>query len=301
MISRVISRFVRAGQWWRHAVNLIALTCCLMQTANAAPEVVTSIKPLQLIAAAITDGISIPQLVMDGGHDPHHVVLRPSDRRKLQEADIALWVGPTMELPLQDVMSQLTATVITAQQVPEMHLLEVEGATDPHLWLDSRNARLVAGALTDTLKHLDPDNSARYAANLDAFVHALATTDAEIAALLSPHKATPWTASHQAFGYFTRQFGLQPPLTLTDSSNNAPGVRRAVELREAIVTRQIQCLLTETSENPAQLDALLQDTKLHIVGADVLGIDLETGASGYTELMLALAHAMASCLEGVAG
>src|SRR5690606_9203123 len=91
MISRVFSTLSFPALWWRRAAKLVALgTLCVTGELQAAPAVLASIKPLQLIAAAITDGVSTPQLVMDGGHDPHHITLRPSDRRKLQQADLVL-------------------------------------------------------------------------------------------------------------------------------------------------------------------------------------------------------------------
>jgi zinc transport system substrate-binding protein len=279
-------------------VQLLGLFLCLTSPLHAAPVVVTSIKPLQLIAAAITDGISTPELVMDAGQDPHHVTLRPSDRRKLQQADVVLWIGPALELPLQDVMEELAVPVLTAQHLPQVLLLESKGATDPHLWLDTRNARHIASALVDALQPLDPANAQRYAANLAAFAQALAATDEKITTVLHPYRTTAWSASHEAFGYFIAQFGLPLPVTLTNSSNEAPGVRRVVELREAILAQQIKCLLTEASENPAQLDALLDGTALHVVQADVLGNGLPDNASGYAQLMLALADNVAVCLAG---
>lgn len=299
MISRVISRSILPAQLQRRVTQLLGLAVlCCVGSLQAAPVVVTTIKPLQLIAAAVTEGVSSPALVMDGGHDPHHVSLRPSDRRKLQQAELALWVGPALESPLQDVMTQLQVPVITAQQVPQVRLRETEGSTDPHLWLDTRNARYIASALADTLKQLDPDNSVAYSANLDRFVQMLAETDERIVSMLNQHRQTAWTASHQAFGYFTEQFELQQPLTLTDSSNNAAGVRRVVELRAMIDTQGIECLLTETAENPTSLDALIDGSNLRPVAADVLGNSLASTATAYRDLILALADDLAACLGG---
>jgi ABC-type Zn2+ transport system substrate-binding protein/surface adhesin len=41
--------------------------------ALAAPQVAASIKPLQLIAAAVTDGVTSPSVIWGQGQDPHHV------------------------------------------------------------------------------------------------------------------------------------------------------------------------------------------------------------------------------------
>ncbi|HHY0819007.1 TPA: metal ABC transporter solute-binding protein, Zn/Mn family, partial [Klebsiella pneumoniae] len=42
-------------------------------------EVLTTIKPLGFIAAAITDGVSEPGVLLPTGASPHDFSLRPSD------------------------------------------------------------------------------------------------------------------------------------------------------------------------------------------------------------------------------
>ncbi|MCW9051905.1 MAG: zinc ABC transporter substrate-binding protein [Motiliproteus sp.] len=72
----------------------------LLITASAssqAVEVVTTIKPLQLIAAAVMKGVAQPQLLLPSNASPHDYQLRPSDVRKLQQADLLFWIGPELE------------------------------------------------------------------------------------------------------------------------------------------------------------------------------------------------------------
>ena len=267
-------------------------------TALAAPQVVASIKPLQLIAAAITDGVSTPALAIGSGQDPHHLSLRPSERRVLQQAALVLWVGPMLELPLVDVIEDIDAVVITAQQLPAMHIATVTDGNDPHLWLDSLNARRIAAALATALQQLDAANAAQYSSNATRFSQTLDALDADIDQALQSLQAAPWAVSHHAFRYFAQQRGLQEPLALTDSSNNAPGVRSVVAMREQLAEQQIACLLTEPTENHQQLDALLSGSNINIVSADVLGSTLEPAANAYGSLLWQLTQAVQQCLGG---
>jgi zinc transport system substrate-binding protein len=54
----------------------------LIGSAQAEVKVLTSIKPLQLIAAAVQDGVAIPEVLLPPGASPHNYALRPSDVRK---------------------------------------------------------------------------------------------------------------------------------------------------------------------------------------------------------------------------
>src|SRR5690606_5339986 len=92
------------------AVSLLASMPLLAQ-----PQVLASIKPLQLIAAAITDGVSSPALLITANQSPHDVTLRPSDVRKVAESDLLLWVGPQMETYLAGIMERFGSEGHTVQ------------------------------------------------------------------------------------------------------------------------------------------------------------------------------------------
>ncbi|HAC68916.1 MAG TPA: zinc ABC transporter substrate-binding protein, partial [Pseudomonas sp.] len=72
------------------------LTATLLP-AQAEVKVLTSIKPLQLIAAAIQDGAGQPAVLLPPGASPHHYALRPSDLRQVREANLVYWIGPDLE------------------------------------------------------------------------------------------------------------------------------------------------------------------------------------------------------------
>ncbi|VDZ67647.1 Zinc ABC transporter, periplasmic-binding protein ZnuA [Klebsiella aerogenes] len=63
--------------------------------ANAA--VVASMKPLGFIASAIADGVTETQVLLPDGASEHDYSLRPSDVKRLQNADLVVWIGPEME------------------------------------------------------------------------------------------------------------------------------------------------------------------------------------------------------------
>ncbi|MCL5042672.1 MAG: zinc ABC transporter substrate-binding protein ZnuA [Gammaproteobacteria bacterium] len=70
------------------------------------PRVVTTIKPIQQIAAAVLDGVASADVLLPAGASPHAYALRPSDRRSLMAADRIYWVGPDLELFLQSLLAE---------------------------------------------------------------------------------------------------------------------------------------------------------------------------------------------------
>ena len=85
------------------ALCLIGIT----SLARADVTVVSSVRPLQFIAAAIVgDGDRTISLI--GASDsPHSFALTPQDRLAIDQADILLWVSPGFELYLADLFTAL--------------------------------------------------------------------------------------------------------------------------------------------------------------------------------------------------
>jgi hypothetical protein len=150
--------------------------------------VLTSIKPLQLIAAAVQDGVAVPEVLLPPGASPHNYALRPSDVRRVQSADLLYWIGPDMEGFLPRVLKGRNLPTVTVQELPGLKLRHFAedhhshgeeaddhdhdhrpGTLDAHLWLSPVNARVIAARMAADLSAADPANAERYQSNLQAF------------------------------------------------------------------------------------------------------------------------------------
>lgn len=98
----------------------------LFSVSASAATVVASIKPISLIATELLDGVAQVQTLLPEGASPHDYALKPSDRRKIDETELMIWIGP-------DVEPYLTK-VIAASGVADMRWLETaeEHAHEEH-------------------------------------------------------------------------------------------------------------------------------------------------------------------------
>ena len=116
-------------------VLLGLLLCLTLVGAHAEVRVLTSIKPLQLIAAAVQDGVGAPEVLLPPGASPHNFALRPSDVRRVQEVELLYWIGPDMESFLPRVLSNRSLPNVPVQNLPGLHLRhfgEEHGAESEH-------------------------------------------------------------------------------------------------------------------------------------------------------------------------
>ncbi|MAY62044.1 MAG: zinc ABC transporter substrate-binding protein [Rhizobiales bacterium] len=94
-----------------------------VSAASAEPVVITSIKPVHSLVAAVMEGVGEPELLVDGASSPHGYQLKPSQAGELQKADLVFWVGPELESFLVKPVETIASS---AQSVP---LIDAAGVT----------------------------------------------------------------------------------------------------------------------------------------------------------------------------
>ncbi|MGY3911683.1 zinc ABC transporter substrate-binding protein ZnuA [Aeromonas piscicola] len=286
-------------------------------------EVLTTIKPLGFIAAAITDGVSEPKVLLPTGASPHDFSLRPSDIRSIQDADLVVWVGPELEgfmaKPLAKHPHVLTLTRVegmplfdySKQEGHEEHADEGhdhdghdghdghEGhhheGVDPHIWLGPTQALVIANALSETLSAQDPANAERYRANLLTFKVKVDTKDKLIAEQMKAVNQKGYFVFHEAYGYWERHYGMSSKGHFTVSPERRPGAKTLVEIRKALQEKQASCIYAEPQFSPAVIESVARNTGAKVLLLDEVGEQVPLGPDGYPQFMQQLADAFAQC------
>lgn len=309
-----------------------ALTAALLgavgfAAAAASPDVVASIKPIHSLAAAVMEGVGEPALLVRGSASPHGYSLRPSDAKRLEEAEVVFWVGPFLEGFLVRPLAALAddAAILEIARIPELDLLPLrEGGIwephnhadpdgppasgpaerhgragpDPHLWLDPDNARAIVAAMAEVLSEADPGNAATYRANAASAAARIDELDAELGATLAPVRDRPFVVFHDAYQYFEAHYGLAAAAAIMASPDQVPGARRLREVRKALHEAGVVCVFREPGFAPALVDTLTEGTDIRQGELDPEGAMLQEGPGLYFQLMRNMAHSIADCLGG---
>jgi zinc transport system substrate-binding protein len=107
------------------AASLAALAAFLPSPGVAEINVVASIKPVHSLVAGVMQGIGEPVLLVKGTGSEHSYSLRPSAARALQDADVVVWVGETLETFLLKPLQALSgdAELVELGKAPGLTLL----------------------------------------------------------------------------------------------------------------------------------------------------------------------------------
>jgi zinc transport system substrate-binding protein len=279
-----------------------------------------TIKPIHSLVAFLMQGVAQPSLLIQGGQSPHNFSLRPSDMRRLHQADLIVWVGPDVESALSNLLSdsQLAGRVVRLTGLPDMQWLSPrqheewearkhkrqhsehehshDAEIDNHIWLSPLIASQIAQQLTEQLSEIDPAHAGQYRHNSQRLLQRLQQLDSELAAQLRPLKGVPYIVFHDAYHYFEQHYDLNAVGSVSVSPERQPGAHHIHDLRSKINRLQARCVFSEPQFRPKLVQTLVEDTQAGSGQLDPLGTGLEPGPEAYFQLMQQLADNLLQCL-----
>lgn len=298
----------------RHGIKTAFIATFLSLAAQtASADVLTSVRPVGLITAAIADGVTDTQILLPDGASPHDYALKPSDLKKIWSADLVVWVGPELETflqkPLSAVPEQKQVVISELESVRPLLLKNDEddahdedghhhhGEYNMHLWMSPDIARQTAQAVYNKLLVSYPDKKSVLDVNLRKFNGQLTETEKNIAQQLAPVKTHGYFVFHDAYGYFEKRFDLSPSGHFTVNPEIQPGAQTLNNIRLKLAEQNALCVFAEPQFRPAVIKAVAKGTNAKMGVLDPLGSGIAVDRDGYTNFLSRLSAQYASCLE----
>ncbi|MGY5537885.1 zinc ABC transporter substrate-binding protein ZnuA [Vibrio brasiliensis] len=287
---------------------LIACTLWFASHSVAnATQVLTSIKPIQLIAIEIMQNTSSPEVILASNTSPHDYALRPSDVKRIRNADAIIWFGKDLE-PFLSKVVEGQSNVLTLSKIEGLELREYQGdhhdhdghdhgSHDPHFWLGYKPTMQVAKAIADMLAGMDAANAQVYADNLKVFEDKLASQQQAIEKQLTPIKQDGYFVFHDAYGYFEQDFALNQLGFFTVSPDRKPGAKTLISIRKALASEQAKCVFSEPQFTPAVVESVTRGSNAKVGVLDPIGSDVQAVSGGYFILKQNLADSFSHCLQ----
>jgi zinc transport system substrate-binding protein len=299
-----------------------------LAAAAEPPQVVASILPLHAIAAAVMEDVATPHLLVPPGASPHTFQLKPSEARRLERADLVVWVGEALETFLEKPLRTLSkrATIVAVAELPGVSTLppreggvwgehdhghdhghghgkgaarsaDHDDEIDGHLWLDPLNGKAIALALGDVLARRDPERARRYRDNAAREVERIEALHRDLEARLGPLSGRPFVVFHDAYQYLERRYGLTAVGSITVSPDRQPSAKRLAALRRTIRERGAVCVFAEPQFRAPVVASVVEGTLARTATLDPVGAPpLRPGPGAYRELLQGLASDLAGCL-----
>lgn len=252
------------------AILLILLSGCSNDNVSMEKEdklsVYVSFYPLYYLANEIgKDNINLSSIIPNGV-EPHDYEPTIRQIESVGKSDVFVYIGAGMEPWSEKVIDTLdkgkTKVVNSSEGID---LIEVNGAVDPHIWLDPMNMNRMALKIKDAFVEKDPDNKAFYEENCEELSKQLISLDEEYKEVLKNKKRNTILVSHEAFGYMAKAYGLKQMPVAGISPNQEPSPKTITKLIDIAKEKNIEYIFLETLASPKTVQIIADEADLDVL------------------------------------
>lgn len=255
----------------KSVLTFILLTSLLLSAGCVAPQekesgkikIVTTFYPLYEFSKRIGGEKVEVSILVPAGVEPHEWEPLPRDIINIQSARIFVYNGagfePWVEETLKGIDSEKLVVVDFAKGIELIK--EEEGAFDPHVWLDPDLTKHQVNLIKEALIKIDPENSGYYDANSNALIEELTMLDDEISTELNSTKKKVFIASHAAFSYFSKRYGLKQIAIAGMSPEAEPSPAKIAEIVNIAKENEVNYIFFETLASPKLSEVIAKEVE----------------------------------------
>ncbi|MBN2091704.1 zinc ABC transporter substrate-binding protein [candidate division KSB1 bacterium] len=277
--------------------TLINLISCEKNTKGKL-SVFVSILPQKYFAERIGGYLVNVSVLVGPGQNPHAYEPLPQQMLAFSSAQIYFRIGVSFEdswihrieannpklkivdtrqgiqlVPL-DSFEDITLPADTAEAHHDadesyQHAEHEHQGLDPHIWLSPDLVKIQVETICETLCQFDSVNAPFYQENLYQFHKELDALSQEIQQVFTDMPSKKILVFHPAWGYFTRQFGLQQiPIEIEGKS---PGPKQLAAIIDFARKERISIIFVQSQLSTQSAAAIGNELKAQVVTIDPLG------------------------------
>lgn len=230
------------------------------------------------------------------GAEVHEWELSPRNFEALDAADIVFANG----FQLEQWMAQVEATVrpdtpiirvAEAAGYPTLAIRigDMQGAADPHQWMDPRAAAQQVRLIAEQLATIDPDHAGAYRANAERYGDELRDLHAELDERLAviPADRRTLITSEAALLYFAAAYEFEHHGIWGSNAEDDGTPRQMARVIDVVTEREPRALFWESTISDRYVRSVAEDTGTPVAGplyVDSVG-RASTGAESYVAMM----------------
>ena len=245
------------------AVALVLLLAgCGVNKMGDRPRIYTSFYALYDFASDISGGMADIYNMVPAGTEPHDWEPTVQDMAGLNNAEVLFYNGMGMESWIDKVKASLEGSDVDFVELSEG--IEKKGS-DPHIWLDPLNVKIMCRTITDKLNYIDVGNSLYYEENYNACVLKLDALDKKYRSVIDavPKEKRKIVVSHEAYGYLCDAYGIEGI-----GAESEPSPSRVEEIVNYIKANDIKYIFYEKLASPKVMQTIADEAGCKLLPLD---------------------------------
>jgi len=242
-----------------------------------------SLFPQQEFARAVGGEKVQAILLLPPGAEAHSWEPKPSDVVKITQADIFIYIGPSMEPWVDKVLKAAQGkklrvleasrglSLLKAEQEEQGRAIHSHGhfgpeKMDPHVWLDFTLDLQIVDEIVTVFSEKDPAHAFLYKNNAETYKQKLKNLDQKYQYSLAQCRHRQILVSgHAAFAYLAKRYALQQIALSGISPDAEPTPQKMAEMINATRKKGIKFIFSEELVHPKLSQALAKEA-----GVDIL-------------------------------
>ena len=263
-------------------ITLILCSCGSESAVNSLPDeknklsIITTLFPQYDFVRQIAGNKVNVTLLLPPGTNSHIFEPNPHDIIKINNADLFVYTGDTMETWAGKIIKGLDKNVDIldlSEKIPfdeneeeEEHDGHVH-TIDPHFFTNLKFSQLAVREITAVLCEKDSENSSFYEKNADEYIEKLESLDQSFrAAIYEGSKKEIVFGGRFAFHYFTEEYGISYISAYDGCGTGAePSIKRISEIVSAVKENDIKVIYYEELVDPKIAKSIAGQTGTEIM------------------------------------
>ena len=233
----------------KNKIIFLALTL-LFSNAYARPVILVSSTPIASLVSMITEEAATVQTVNISGGCSHHYHARPSDRNKITNADMIIYIDDSFDSYMSTLLQNYKGIIVRLSGIDKLKKINKGNSkSNWHFWLDLDNVLLLQSAMADKIISAFPEIDQIIRSNLEKSKEKIAELKSiKQDKLKSLNEIVLLSDSME---YFFQDMNQDMNIKLTKLYQQPHGSLKYLQNLEAHLTTNVsQCLILDKSRNP---------------------------------------------------
>lgn len=257
--------------------RIILSVLLLFGFSFAEVKITTTIKPLADIVKEVGKDKVNAAYIIPSNVNFHTYEYKPMDIKKVYESDLFIFIGygePNISSLTKNLKKE---KLMQITNLKGMVLLKEEDHDEIHpaVWLDPKNAKVIAKAVMDFLISKDKQNAQFYKSNYLEFEKKVNEILNYGKTKLSSVKNKYFVSYHYEFPYFVKRFNLIYLAEIEMGHGREPSPKHLIEVIQKIKKYNVKAIFTSKQFfNPKTANIVISQTGAKVIFLDSMG---ETG------------------------
>lgn len=223
---------------------------------NGRIHIVTSFYPLSYVASSVGGNLVAVRNLVPAGVEPHDFEPSSRDLIEIGNGDILIYNGASLEPWIEKWEQGISVhpphiiNMMEMLKKQSVKLIEKDGITDPHFWLDPQIMKNEVVIVRDLLIQIDPLHKDMFTDNANRYISSLDLLDQHFREGLSLCTLHDVVVLHKAFDYIASQYKFKATSIEGISPDEEPSPRELARIISLVREKGVKHIFFETISSP---------------------------------------------------